>query len=71
MGRLECSGVDRNCTYDPYAWGEHIRTFHVAHKYLAEHFEELESGAVIDVEFILGTRETPKQSEIHDTRMAL
>lgn len=61
VGKLECSGVDRNCTYDPYAWGG--RTYPVAHQYIEEHFDELQSGAVIDVEFLLGERETPKVSE--------
>lgn len=64
VGRLECSGVDRNCTYDPYAWGG--RTYPVAHHYIAEHFEELQSGQVIDVEFILSESESPKLSEAVD-----
>lgn len=64
VGRLECSGVDRNCTYDPYAWGG--RTYPVAHKYIEEHFDELQSGQVLDVEFILGDTTTPKLSEAVD-----
>ena len=34
-----------------------------AHAYIAGHFEELESGAVIDVEFILGETAEAKKSE--------
>jgi len=61
LGRLECSGINANCTYDAYAWGG--RTFPVAHRFIAEHFEELPSGAVIDVEFILGEKSDYKASE--------
>jgi hypothetical protein len=61
VGKLECSGVSQNCTYDAYAWGG--RTYPVAHKYIEEHFDELESGAVLDVEFILGETSKPKVSE--------
>lgn len=48
--------------YDSFNWSN-ARTMHVAHEYLKEHFDDLESGAVIDVEFILGETETPKRSE--------
>jgi len=51
----------RKAEYDPYAWGD--RTMKVAHHYIEEHFDELESGAVIDVEWCLGERPTPKVSE--------
>jgi hypothetical protein len=61
--RMECSGVDRNATYDAFSWGVNPRTFHVAHLHLMENFDALESGAVIDVEFILGETEQPKISE--------
>ncbi len=59
--RMECSGIDRNATYDPYAWGG--RTFPVAHQYIVENFDSLESGAVVDVEFLLGETTEPKKSE--------
>ena len=61
--RMEVSGVDRNATYDPFAWGGDARTFQVAHQYIIEHFDELDSGAVVDVEFILRETKAPKQSE--------
>lgn len=64
FGRLDCSGTDRNCTYDPYAWGG--RSYPVAHQYIEQHFDELPDGAVIDVEFILGESTTPKLSEAVD-----
>jgi hypothetical protein len=61
--RMEASGVDRNATYDPYAWGGGVRTYLVAHEHIIKHFDELESGAVIDVEFILKETKEPKISE--------
>lgn len=69
VGRLECSGIDRNCTYDPYSWGG--RTYLVAHQFIEQHFDELESGSVIDVEFILGERSSPKVSEAFDPLQAI
>lgn len=51
-GRLE---------YDPFAWGD--RTFHVAHKYIQDNWEELEDGDLIDVRWILGETEKPCRSE--------
>lgn len=61
--RMACSGVDRNATYDPYSWGGGTRTFTVAHDYIIKHWDELKSGDVVDVEFILGETQQPKQSE--------
>lgn len=51
----------RNAECDPYAWIG--RTMPVAHRYISEHWQELESGAVVDVEFILGMSLYPKKSE--------
>ena len=56
------------CTYaaqcDPYDWPD--RTNHCAHKYIQENWFKLDTGSVIDVEFILGETKTRKESEIHD-----
>lgn len=49
--------------YSPYDWDTMARTYPVAHKYIQEHWNELESGDVVCVETILGERETPKVSE--------
>lgn len=46
----------------PADWGD-TRTMPTAHSYIADNFYTLESGAVIDVEFILKEKEVPKQSE--------
>ena len=61
--RMEASGVNRNATYDPFAWGVDNRTYQIAHRYIIEHFDNLENGAVVDVEFILGETKEPKKSE--------
>jgi len=58
---LNCAGINRNATYDPYAWGD--RTFFVAHQYIERNWGSLESGEVLDVEYILGESKTPKVSE--------
>lgn len=47
--------------YDPYSWDN--RTWQAAHQYVAEHWQELKSGSVVDVEFILGISAQPKVSE--------
>lgn len=49
------------CCYDPYNWGN--RTMANAHLYIAEHFESMNDGDVVDVEFILGESPAPKVSE--------
>jgi len=51
----------QRCAYDPYSWGD--RTHHMAHLWLSQHWEEFKSGGVVDVEFLLGERDTPKPSE--------
>lgn len=40
-----------------------VRTLWVAHQHIEKHWEELTSGDVIDVEFILGEVEAPKISQ--------
>lgn len=42
-------------------WGG--RTMPIAHEYIKAHFDELETGAVVDVQYILGERDRPKESE--------
>lgn len=59
FGRLEGG----QCQYDVYAWGSSARTMHVAHGYVEEHWNELQSGDVVDVEFILGEKPRAKSSE--------
>lgn len=69
--RMEASGTDRNATYDPYAWGGGARTMIVAHDYIQKNWEDLNSGDVIDVQFILKETKQPKQSERLDDLSAV
>lgn len=50
---------------DPYAWKD--RTFQVAHDWIHLHWDTLNSGDVIDVQFILGETKTPKRSVRYET----
>lgn len=54
---------DQKATADVYQWGSGERTMPNAHLYIEKHFDELHDGDVVDVEFILGERSRPKQSE--------
>ena len=47
---------------DPFQWGD--RTYQVAHNYIIDNWNKLRDGQVIDVEFILGERDTVKQTEL-------
>lgn len=64
FGRLRADSVFQ---YDALSWND--RTMKKAHEYVAENFSTmingavLESGAVIDVEFLLGITSEPKKSE--------
>ena len=51
----------REWNYDPYEWGD--RTMATAHHWITEHFDEIDSGAVVDVAFLLGETRAPKASE--------
>lgn len=51
--------------HDPFEWRyRNNRTLFEAHRYIEEHFEELNDFQVIDVEYILGIKDEPKHSEI-------
>jgi hypothetical protein len=53
------------CQYDPYEWGD--RTKYVAHKYIQEEFDNLESCAVVDVQYILGETQDQNISDMYAT----
>lgn len=58
------AGLHRDkISYDNHSWPGDTRTIPVAHKYIIDYFEDLDSGAVVDVEYILGERSEPKISE--------
>ncbi len=48
--------------YDPYSWGG-SRTWAPAHQHIADHWEELESGDLIDARVILGEESEPCATE--------
>lgn len=57
---------DGKATNDPYEWtalGMGPRTMPVAHSFVIDHFDELEDGAIVDVQVILRERREPKASE--------
>lgn len=47
----------------PAHWGQNERTMTVAHCHIAKNWDELSTGDVIDVEFVLGETEQAKTSE--------
>lgn len=49
--------------YDAYAWGHLSRTCGTVHDWLGDHWAEVKSGDVLDVEYILGETSVPKVSE--------
>lgn len=53
----------RGAAYDPYDWTRDPRTKGHAHMYITDHWHELNDGDVVDVEFILGESQRPKESE--------
>lgn len=55
-------GGNGRCTVDEYDWGI-SRTRTVAHAYIKKNFDTMESGAIVDVQFILGETAEPKASE--------
>lgn len=56
-------GGDGRATSDPYEWSGGARTMPVAHEHIIKNWEHLPSGAVVDIEFILGESDTSKMSE--------
>lgn len=61
IGRADAAGTPFH--YDPHGWGD--RTMRAAHAYIEEHWHQLLSGQVIDVEHVLGEVAAPKKSERH------
>jgi hypothetical protein len=57
-----CKLVEVEAHYDSYDWPNQ-RTMGNAHRYIIEHWTELASGDVVDVEYALGETKTAKASE--------
>lgn len=55
-------GEGRVCCF-PEDWPRGVRTYQVAHRYILENWDKIKSGDVVDVEYILDKRKTPKVSE--------
>lgn len=58
--------ADGRATNDPYAWGSlgmGARTMPNAHNWIIEHWNELQDGDVVDVQFIRGETTVAKKSE--------
>jgi hypothetical protein len=53
--------TDNKTEYGSAEWND--RTMTVAHRFIDANFDDLESGSVIDVEYILGETKEPKKSE--------
>lgn len=51
---------------DPYEWGANPRTMEAAHLYIQSNYDQLQSGDVVDVEFVLKEKDKPKMSERYD-----
>lgn len=58
-------------TYDAYNWNRGARTVPLAHKYVIDNWNELKSGDVIDVQFIIGETKEKKISERDDPCLQL
>lgn len=52
---------EQRCAWDPYEWAD--RTMQTAHAHILNNWESLETGAVVDVQFINGETAAPKRSE--------
>lgn len=55
---------NQQARHSPCDWQPGIRTMPVAHQYIVKNFNTLESGDVIDVEYILGEAEAKKIKEL-------
>lgn len=60
---IKIDGGEGKASSDPYFWKEDSRTMIVAHDHIIKNFTWLNSGDVIDVEFILGETKNTKISE--------
>src|SRR5258708_3474103 len=59
--------ADQLATNDPYSWAElrqGTRTMQVAHDFILRNWPDIIDGQVVDVQVILGERDTPKTPEV-------
>ena len=55
--------ADQQAHADPYDWSESARTMRLAHIHITSHFDKLQDGDVVDVQFIQGETTEKKVSE--------
>lgn len=61
---VKCNGEAKAC-YDPFEWrADGSRTMFEAHRYIEQHFGELQDFDIVDVPFILGETDTKVTSDI-------
>jgi len=60
--------VDHETQSDPNCWTG--RTMHTAHRHICDHWDDLEDGSVIDVEYLLGESDMPKTSDVNAELLA-
>ena len=53
----------KQCSYDPYDW-DRGRSMRIAHQHLTLHWDDLRSGDVIDVCFIMKETDKPCDTEL-------
>ena len=56
--------VDGGTSWNVYHWAD--RTRENAHRYITDNWDILRNGDVVDVQFILGETDKPKESEIQE-----
>ena len=54
---------DCQSNWDAFKWRDGTRTMFEAHRYIAKHFDELKTGDVVDVRYILGEADAPAPSD--------
>jgi len=59
------SGDENTLTCDPHCH-QFGRSVKEAHRFLLSNWDQIESGSVVDVEYILGEVDKPKESEMFD-----
>lgn len=60
---LNLTGSSGEWSCDPYEWRSGARTLKVAQHHINEHFDDLASGAIVDVEFLLGETAAQKTTD--------
>ena len=58
---------DMKANYGAYQWESYMkRTMGQAHTYIEKNFDNMKTGDVVDVEFISGETDKPKESEMRN-----